>query len=328
MEVSKELMVKLYTDMVRIRKLDEKHVEGVYAGKILTFFHSGQGQEAPGPALVAHLRKDDIIFYSHRSHGINKCLPKGMTAKEILAEHYGKATGGAGGFAGFHYADPNLGVLGMGGTVGGEFTLAAGAAIACQLRGKGQVVVNCFGDGSTGRGTFHEAMLMAATGKLPLIWFCENNLYQQFVCTRKTHPKEDLADFAPGYGIPSMIVDGQDVLAVYEAVQPAIQMAREGKGPTFLEVKTYRYRSHVEGRADYSVQEEGGVRPAAELEAWKKRDPIKLFEKVLLEKKILTQADFDRIDREANAEMEEAEKFSVESPYPDPANLSKALYAD
>src|SRR4030067_2851 len=146
MELSRDEMLKLYTNLVRARKLDEKMIECLYAGKVLTFFHSGQGQEAAGVALCALLRKDDYLFYHHRGHGISFCLPRGMTAKEILAEHFGKATGGAGGFAGFHYADTNLGISGIGGMVGGELTLAAGVGIACTLKGKAHEVVSFFGD--------------------------------------------------------------------------------------------------------------------------------------------------------------------------------------
>ncbi len=327
MKITNETMIRMYTNMVRVRKLDEKTIECLFAGKLRTFFHSSQGQEAPGVALCAHLNKDDYLFYNHRGHGLNKCLPKGLSAREILAEHFGRATGGGRGFAGFHYSDISIGLPGMGGMVGGETTLAAGAGIACQLRGKGQVAVCCFGDGATGRGPLHEAMLMAAASKLPVIWFCENNLYAQWTCLNVSHPKEDLADFAQGYGMPSMIVDGQDVMAVYEAVGPAVERARSGKGPTFLEIKTYRYRPHAEGFPDYSVQCEGGVRPDEERESWLKRDPIELFRAALLEKDVLTQEDVDRIDREAAGEMEEAEKFAADSPWPNPADFDKALYA-
>lgn len=328
MQISKKLKIKLYTDMVRLRKCDEKILECLSAGRLLTFFHSGQGQEAPGVALCAALREDDFIFYQHRMHGINKCLPRGMPAKAMVAEHFGKATGGACGFAGFHYCEPELGILGMGGVVGGELTLAAGTGIACQLRKKGQVVVSCFGDGATGRGTFHEAMLMVAKWKLPVIWFCENNLYQQWTSARVSHPKENIADFAFGYGIPSAIVDGQDVLAVYKSVVPAIARARAGEGPTLLEIKTYRYRMHSEGGGDYSSQDPGGIRPKDEIEAWKKRDPIKLFEEGLLKEGTLTEADIERTHKEALKEMEEAVKFAAESPFPDPKDMDKALYAD
>jgi TPP-dependent pyruvate/acetoin dehydrogenase alpha subunit len=321
-------MKKFYTDMVRVRKLDEKIIQSLFEGKLMAFFHSCQGHEACGVGLCAALREDDYLYYNHRGHGIDKCLPRGMSAKEIIAEHYGRATGGGNGFAGFHFADMRLGIPGMDGMVGGNLTVATGTGIACQLRGTGQVVASCLGDGGTGRGTFHESMLMAATWKLPVVWFCENNLYQVGTPLKVSHPKEDLADFAYGYGIPSAIVDGQDVVAVYEAAQQAVERARAGEGPTFLELKTYRFRSHSEGSPDKCMYVEGGLRSQQEIEAWKKRDPIKMFRDRLFEEGILTEAEIDDIDHEAAEEMEEATRFASESPYPDPKNLSKALYAD
>jgi TPP-dependent pyruvate/acetoin dehydrogenase alpha subunit len=251
-----------------------------------------------------------------------------MSAEAILAEHYGKVNGGAEGFAGFHYADLSLGIPGMGGMVGGEFTLAAGVAIAFQLRGAGQVAVCCFGDGATGRGTFHEAMLMSATWKLPVVWFCENNRYQQWTCIDVTHPKEDIVDFGGAYDIPSAAVDGQDVMAVYEAVAPAVDRAREGKGPTLIEAKTFRYRPHVEGFPDYSVGCQDGVRSEAEVKQWKERDPILLFKEVLLEHGVLSGADIEEIDRTAELEMDEAQRSSQEASYPGPEVLDRALYAE
>jgi len=331
MAVKKELLVKMYKDIVRVRKLDEKFIELLVAGKLSVFYHSGQGHEATGVALCASLRDDDYLFYNHRSHGTNKCLPRGMTAESLLAEHFGKANGAAHGLAGFHYAEPALGILGKGGMVGGEFTLAAGVGIACQLKGKGQIVACCVGDGALGRGTFHEAMLMAATMKLPVLWIVENNMIQQFTPLNAVFPKENLAGFADGFGIPSDIVDGQDVLAVYEAFQPAIKRARLGQGPTLLEIKTYRYRAHLEGVRDYAVQiqgEEGRTRPQEEVDAWKKRDPIKLFEKTLTKMKVLKESDFERIDREAKEEMDEAERRSIEGSYPISDDLERALYAE
>lgn len=319
-------MVKLYTDMVRVRKLDEKHIECLMAGK-LVFFHSGIGQEAPGAAVGAALNDDDYLFYNHRSHGLNKALPKGISAKEILAEHLSKTTGSCGGFAGNHYCEKDLGILGAALVVGGEFTLAGGAALACKLRGKGQVVVNCFGDGSTGRGSFHEAMLLSATWQLPVIWLLENNLYQQWTRVSLTHPNENLADFATGYGMPSAVVDGQDALAVYEALQPAIERARAGEGPTLLEVKTYRYRGHNEGFPDHSVTVEGGVRPQTEIDEWKQRDPIKLLGEKLIKKRYLTKAGLDKIEKAATEEMNEAEKIAMESPLVNPEDISSMLYA-
>jgi acetoin:2,6-dichlorophenolindophenol oxidoreductase subunit alpha len=329
MEMSKELMIMLYRNMVRVRTLDDKLIESLFAGKIATFFHSGAGQEAPGAALVALLKDDDCLYYSHRSHGINKCLPKGMVAKEIIAEHFGRATGGAGGMAGFHYAKPELGIFGFAGLVGGEITLATGAAIACQMNGRGQVTISCFGDGATGRGTIHESMLMASAWKLPIIFFCENNSMAQWTHIKLTHPKqEDLSDFAYYYGMPSAAVDGQDILAVYDAVKPAIERARAGQGPSFLEIKTLRYRGHVEGLPDYSVECEGGMRSPEEVEAMQKRDPIALFKEVLLKKRVLTEEEIADIHEEAKAEMEEAERFADESPWPERPDFDKLLYAE
>lgn len=327
MKIDKKTMVKLYTDMVRVRKLDAKHMECLMAGKIQMFFHSGLGQEAPGVALCAQLNDDDYLYYNHRSHGMNKCLPKGVPAGEILAEHMGKENGVCGGYGGAHIVKPEVGILGSMLTVGGEFTIAAGTAIACQMEGKGQVVVNCFGDGSTGRGSFHEALLLSAAWKLPVVWFLENNLYQMYTYTGLTHMKKDLADFGYGYDIPSVVVDGQDVLAVYEAVEPALARAREGKGPTLIEVKTYRYRVHNEGFPDYSVTFENMRRPEQEVEEWKKRDPVEMFEKTLIEKKILTKKEIEAINDDVKKEMDDAEKFALEGGYPDPSRFNDVLYA-
>ncbi|MBI5445961.1 MAG: thiamine pyrophosphate-dependent dehydrogenase E1 component subunit alpha [Deltaproteobacteria bacterium] len=326
--VPREILLRLYTNMVRVRTLDEKAIECLFAGKFLTFYHSCQGQEAPGAALCEVLGEKDYLYYNHRSHGFNKCLPRGMSAKELIAEHFGKVTGGARGFAGFHYCAPELGISGMGGMVGGELTLAAGTALACQMRGQGQVVAVCFGDGATGRGTLHEGMLMAAKWKLPVIWFCENNEMAQFTSLCVSHPKENVADFAFGYGIPSAIIDGQDVLAVYRATQEAADRARAGEGPTFLEVKVTRRRGHVEGLPDYSVYCENGLRSAEEVAAMAQRDPIELFRAKLLEAGVLTQDDVARIQQDANREMQEAEQFAAESPYPTQDLLAPALYAD
>ena len=328
MRTKEELMKKMYTNLVRCRKLDEKLIECLMAGELHTFFHSGQGHEAVGVALCALLKEGDYVFYNHRGHGVSKCLPRGMSAEAILAEHYGKATGGAGGFAGFHYSANELGILGMMGMVAGELTLAAGAGIACQLRGKGAVVVCCFGDGATGRGPFHEALLMSSTWKLPVIWVCENNRYQQFTCTDLTHCRPNMADFAQSFDMPATIVDGQEVMALYEAAGPAIERARAGEGPSFLEVKTYRYRSHVEGVPDFSVEYEGGMRPEEEVKDWKKRDPIRLFRESLLEKGILTDAEVGKIDRSVMEEMEEAHRHVFDATLPSPDSFGKALYAD
>ena len=325
MTLEKEQLIRLYTNLVRARKLDETVVSGIAEGKTVAFFHSGQGEEAVGVGGCTFLREDDYIYPHHRGHGVAHTISKGMSPKGFLAEHFGKATGSAGGIAGFHAAEPEIGIMGAAGTIGSQFPVSLGWGLAAKKRGKGQVVVCFFGDGSSNRGTLHEAMNLAAVWKLPIVWVCHNNLYAQFMPIKDAYPKEDIADLAAGYGMPGVVVDGQDVVAVHEAVEAAVSRARAGEGPSFVECKTYRYRAHVEGVPDVSHAQ---PRPAEEVEAWKKRDPIKLFGERLLEQGILSQDDIEKIDREAAAEIDEAERFAMDSPAPDPAILEKALYAD
>lgn len=325
MTLEKEQLIRLYTNLVRARKLDETVVRGIAEGKTVAFFHSGQGEEAVGVGGCTFLREGDYIYPHHRGHGVAHALSKGMSPKGFLAEHFGKATGSAGGIAGFHAAEPEIGIMGAAGTIGSQFPVSLGWGLAAKKRGKGQVVVCFFGDGSSNRGTLHEAMNLAAVWKLPIVWVCHNNLYAQFMPIKDAYPKDDIADLAAGYGMPGVVVDGQDVVAVHEAVQAAVARARAGDGPSFVECKTYRYRAHVEGVPDVSHAQ---PRPAEEVEAWKKRDPINLFRERLLEQGVLSQDDTERIDREVAAEIDEAERFAMDSPVPDPAILEKVLYAD
>lgn len=325
MTLEKEQLIRLYTNLVRARKLDETVVRGIAEDKTVAFFHSGQGEEAVGVGGCTFLRKGDYIYPHHRGHGVAHALSKGMSPKGFLAEHFGKATGSAGGIAGFHAAEPEIGIMGAAGTIGSQFPVSLGWGLAAKKRGKGQVTVCFFGDGSSNRGTLHEAMNLAAVWKLPIVWVCHNNLYAQFMPIKDAYPKDDIADLAAGYGMPGVVVDGQDVVAVHEAVQAAVARARAGDGPSFVECKTYRYRAHVEGVPDVSHAQ---PRPAEEVEAWKKRDPINLFRERLLEQGVLSQDDAERIDREVAAEIDEAERFAMDSPVPDPAILEKVLYAD
>lgn len=350
MQLDKELLLKLYVNMVRVRALDRKMIECLMAGKFVSFYHSCQGQEAPGVGLCALLNDRDYLYYNHRGHGINKLLPKGMSAGKMIAEHYGCSTGGAKGFAGFHYCDPEIGIPGMGGMVGGELTLAAGTGLACQFRGEKQVVAVCFGDGATGRGTLHESMLMSAKWKLPVVYFCENNDMAQFTTLDVTHVNTDVAAFANGHGVPSTIVDGQDVLDVYAAAKAAVDRAREGQGPSFIEIKTARCKSHAEGLPDFSVScseggercanretcrffpdqcGEAGCRPKAQVKELLARDPIALLRDRLVGDGILTEKEIARIEREAQKEMDEAAEFSEKSPVATyvPGLFERTLYA-
>lgn len=325
MQLTNEQLATLYANLVRSRRLDEKLVQGISEGKTVSFFHSGQGEEAVGVGGCSFLRPDDYIYFHHRGHGIPHILAKGGSARELLAEHYGKASGSCNGIGAIHFVDPAVGILGLSGTIGTAFPISAGWGLAAKKNGRGQVVVCFFGDGSSNRGTLHEAMNLAAVWKLPIVWVCHNNLYAQFMPLRDAFPGEDIADLAGGYRMPAAVVDGQDVLAVHEAVEEAVARARAGDGPSLVECKTYRYRAHVEGVADVSHAD---PRPAEEIEAWLKRDPLVLFRQRLLGDGVLSAEDADRIEREAAEEIEAAERFALDSASPDPAVLQQALYAD
>ena len=325
MELTKEQKIKLYTNLVRVRKLDELMVQSCQDGKFVRpIFHSQQGQEAIGVGVCTFLRKDDYVWQCHRGHAVCEVISKGLPAKSLIAEHYGKVTGSSRSLGFVATCDMDLGIFGLCGTIAGGSTLSAGVALAAKMRNKGQVVAGFFGDGATGEGSLHTALLMSANWKLPVIWLCSNNGMGMWVPTKTAFPKENIADMAYGYGIPAKIVDGQDVVAVYEAAQEAIARARAGEGPSFIEFKTCRFRVHVEGHPDYSLN---GLRDEAEVNVWKKRDPIILFREKLLKDGTLTQADVERIDKAARREADEADKFALESPLPGPEILEDSLYA-
>ena len=323
--LNKEQRLKLYTNLVRCRKLDEIMVEALLAGKLCGHWTSQKGQEAVGVGASTFLRKDDYIFYCHRGHGITTLIPKGLSPGVFIAEHYSKTVGSCCGMGYFRQFDMELGIPGLSGTLGGNFVVAAGLGIAAKKRGKGQVVVCLEGDGTYGRGTFHETALMAANWKLPVVWGIENNQYMIFTPTNEIYPKENMADLAFGYGIPGVVVDGQDVFTVYEAFQTAIDRARAGEGPSLIECKTYRFEPHTYAMKDLRETE---LRPQEEIDAWLKRDPVVLCREKLLKEDVLTQTDIERIDREAIKEMEDEERFADGSPAPDPAILKQLVYCD
>ena len=325
MKLTNKQKITLYTNMVRVRKLDELLVQACADGRLVRpIFHSQQGQEAIGVGVCSFLRQDDYIWQCHRGHALCEVISKGLPAKSIIAEHYGKVTGSCRGLGFVSTCNMERGIFGLCGTVGGGSTLTAGVALAAKLRNKGQIVAGFFGDGATGEGSLHTALLMSANWELPVVWLCSNNGMAMWVPVNVAYPKENIADMAFGYGIPATIVDGQDVVAVYEATQAAIKRARAGEGPSFIEFKTCRFRAHVELHPDNC---QNGLRSEEEVNAWKKRDPIKLFREKLLKDGTLKQADIERIDNESRMEVEEADRFAMESPKPGPEILQDALYS-
>jgi pyruvate dehydrogenase E1 component alpha subunit len=308
----------LYTDMVRSRTFEETAIVLVEEGAIPGSWMSGIGQEGTVGA-VGQLRPDDYLTYTHR--GAYCFLSRGSDPKRLLAELLGKRTGFCRGKGGRHVADVEQRIFGKSGSIGGHAPIAVGMATAIQIRGEDRIVLSLFGEGTSNRGTTHESMNTAAIWKLPVVWLCENNAYAGSSPAAAILAVEDVADLGVAYGMPHTTVDGNDVLAVFDAVRPAIRRARAGEGPSVVELKTYRIRPFAESWGP-------DRRDPEEIERWKRRDPIRAFRRRLLELGILTEAQVKTIADEARREMEAARAFAEESPFPDPHEAYEDLYAE
>jgi TPP-dependent pyruvate/acetoin dehydrogenase alpha subunit len=312
-----------YRRMLRIRRFEEEGTRLYKEGLIPGSYHASIGQEAAIVGACLALNSDDYITGTHRSHG--HPIGKGAKLDALMAELMGKATGICKGRGGsMHLADSSVGILGESAIVGGGIPLAAGAALSAKARGSRQVSLGFFGDGAANQGTFHETLNMAAVWKLPVIFFCENNGYAVTTSVADSHAQPDVAKHAGGYGIPGVIVDGQDVNAVYDATFAAVDRARCGHGPTLVEAKTYRFDDHQIG-----LNALGGIyRSAAEVQEYvTQRDPIALFKKVLSQAGIST-ADILDIENECEAAVKQAMEFAQASPFPDAADLYVYMYAN
>ncbi len=319
MKLDAEKLREMYTTMLRIRTFEERVSREFAAGNIPGFVHLYIGEEATATGACAALRPDDYITSTHRGHG--HLIAKGGRTDRMMAELFGKATGYCKGKGGsMHIADTDLGILGANGIVGAGITIAGGAALSARRRGTDQVVVCFMGDGASNRGTFHEGINLAAVWQLPVIYVIENNLYAEKTRIADTYRLPDLSARAGAFGIPDVTVDGNDVVAVYEAVSEAVARARQGNGPTLLECKTYRQHGHFEGDPQT-------YKPPEEVEAWQKRDPIVNFRRELLRTGVLTEEAVAEIDREVAAEIDAAVAFAVESPAPAPEETLEDVFA-
>ncbi len=326
MKLSKKKLVALYTNLVRARAFELLFATSLAEGRLLGFYHPAEGGEAPGVGACSFLRNDDFLWPSHRGHGLPHMIAKGVDPKTYLAEHCGKTTGCCRGMSTFHSFDDDKGVLGYSGSIGSNFPISLGWGLAAKKNGKKQVVVSCFGDGTSNRGTLHEAFLTASCWKLPIVWVCENNNISLMVAAQATHPKEDIASLADGYGMPFRVVDGQDVIAVAQAVEEAVAHARKGKGPSFIECKCLRFGPHAIGIPDIV---DADPRTPAEIKKLRERDPVVMCRNTLLEDGIITDKDVRRIDQAAEHEALEALKFANESPIADdPSVFERFLYAE
>jgi len=308
--IEKEKLIDMYRTMVRIRTFEERVLKEFAAGNIPGFVHLYSGEEAIATGACTSLRPDDYITSTHRGHG--HLIAKGGKTDRMMAELFGKKTGYCKGKGGsMHIADVEIGILGANGIVGAGITIAGGVALATKMKGTDQVTLCFFGDGATNTTRFHEGINLSSIWNLPVVYIIENNLYAESTCITDTCRLANLADRACAYGIPGKTVDGNDVLAVYEAVGEAVAKARKGKGPTLVECKTYRLHGHEEGDMQtYKTKEE--------VEEWLKKDPIPRFRKKLVEMGVSTEKDADRIDLEIGEEIEKAVKFAKESPLPEP----------
>jgi pyruvate dehydrogenase E1 component alpha subunit len=321
LEFLREQLKGFYRTMYTIRCFEEKVNDLFLAGEIPGFVHLYIGEEAIATGVMANLRKTDYITSTHRGHG--HTIAKGANLKKMMAEIFGKRTGYCHGKGGsMHIADFSIGMLGANGVVGGGFNLAVGAALAAKLRGSDQVAVCFFGDGASNRGTFHEAINMAAAWKLPVVFVCENNQWASTTPYRTTTSVENIADRAIGYGIPGVVVNGNDVFAVYEAARAAVQRARSGGGPTLLEAKTYRIKGHFVGDPElYRTREEVQER-------FENDDPLKNFRQQVLAANQLTEKDFADIETQVKEELAAALAYAKESPFPGPEELFQDLYVE
>lgn len=318
MAIEKEKLIGMYQTMVRIRVFEERVSKEFAAGNIPGFVHVYIGQEATATGACANLRPDDYIASTHRGHG--HLIAKGGQMERMMAELYGRKAGYCKGKGGsMHIADVDIGILGANGIVGGGIPIAGGAALSAQMRGTDQVVICFLGDGASNRGTFHEGVNLAACWNLPVVYIVENNLYAEKTRISDTSRVPNLSDRASSYGIPDVTVDGNDVMAVYEAVGEAVARARKGEGPTLVECKTYRWHGHYEGDPQT-------YKPKEEIEEWKMKDPIPVFRKRLVEMKVLTEQEAEKTDREVNDEIDRAVKFAEESPFPTPEEALEDVF--
>jgi acetoin:2,6-dichlorophenolindophenol oxidoreductase subunit alpha len=309
-----------YRTMVRIRLFEEKVQELFMTGQIQGTTHLCQGQEAVSVGAITAMQPGDVQTNTYRGHG--EALALGMDPEVAFAELMGRRTGGSGGVGGsMHLIDFSKGNIGANAIVGAGLPIAVGAAVAFQMQKKPNVALSFFGDGATNIGTFHEALNMAAIWTAPVVFIITNNLYGEYSPLRATTPLDDLARRADPFGMPGVIVDGQDVDAVHAATVEAVERARRGEGPSLLEMKTYRYRGH-------SRSDPAKYRPEGELDRWKARDPIELLGALLVAGSIIGPNDAGEIRTEIQAEIDAAAERAAAAPFPTLEETRPYVYAD
>lgn len=324
MSLDDRSILNLYRTMVRIRMCEESLVDPILNGEIRCPVHLCTGQEAVAAGVCAALEKDDYIFGSHRSHG--HFLAKGGGMREMVAEVFCRETGCSRGRGGsMHLIDPSVGMMGSVPIVGGTIALAVGAALASIIRDDRRVAVSFFGDGATGEGVLCESLNFAALKKLPVVFVCENNLYSTHLPIDEIRVSRKIHELGIPFGEQSRRVDGNDALEVYRAARKGVDLCRKGRGPVFLECLTYRMRGHV-GPDDNIQGTHTDIRPAAEIERWRRKDPIRRLKRHILKKRIASPDELEEIRREADREVLDALAFARGSDFPGEEEVGRYVF--
>jgi acetoin:2,6-dichlorophenolindophenol oxidoreductase subunit alpha len=314
-------LLAMYRTMVRIRRFEEKLAQLFKRGRLPGFVHLYIGEEAVATGLCSALRPDDRITSTHRGHG--HLIAKGARVDRMMAELFGRVDGYCRGKGGsMHIVDFGLGIIGTNGIVGGGIPIGTGAAFGDKQLGRDNVTVTFFGDGATNQGVFFEAMNLAAIWKLPVIFACENNGYTEWTPTEKLTAGR-ISDRGIPFGIPTVQVDGNDVVAVRAAADEAVARGRRGEGPTLIECKTYRWHGHNEGEETFA----GNYRPQDEQDSWRAQEPVARFRGYLTEQQGVDAAELDAIDAEEAQAVEDAVTFAENSPFPDAEEAVQHLFA-
>jgi pyruvate dehydrogenase E1 component alpha subunit len=312
--------ITMYRNMVLMRRFEQAAAESYADGRIGGFMHLYIGQEAVAAGAISSLNHDDFVVATYRDHA--HALARGTPARPLMAELYGRETGVCRGRGGsMHFFDADRYFLGGYAIVGGQLPIAAGVALACQLRGEDRVVMTFFGDGASNQGVFHEALNMAKLWDLPVIFVCENNFYGIATDVRISSSYNEIHRKSAGYGIPGHVVNGMDVLEVRQACDDLVGSVRQGSGPVLLEARCYRYQGH-------SMTDPGKYRSQAEADLWRKRDPIPRLAKRMLEAGLVDADRIAAIEREVNQTVEDAVQFAEQSPEPRLDSLYDYVYVD
>ena len=305
--------------MLLIRTFEETSEQLYLQGMIHGTMHLSVGQEGSAVGSIAALRPDDYILSTHRGHG--HCIAKGAQVNLMMAEFMGKENGYCRGRGGsMHMADVATGNLGANGIVAGGVPMAPGVGLSIQMQKQDKIILVFFGDGAANEGAFHESLNMASIWDLPVIYLCENNQYAMSMAITRAAKVDDLSVRAAGYGVPGVTVDGNDAIAVYAATCTAVERARSGGGPTFIEAKTYRWKGH-------SKSDKQRYRTKEEVKEWQERDPIPRLATRMIAAGLLTEDEFAAHQAQARAEIDAAVEFARNSPDPDPATILEGIYA-